>query len=60
MESLTNDMTKVFSKLKKYRGEETKRCEIPFVESLAGKFYAVNSRIRTMIMVSMKCLFRIK
>ena len=42
METFKNDINKVCSKLKKYRGEEVKRSDISVIETLAGKFSGQN------------------
>ena len=42
METFRGDINKVYSKLKKYRGEAFKRIEIPFIETLDGKFTGKN------------------
>ena len=42
MDTFKNDISKVCSKLKKYRGAESKQKEIPFIDTLAGKYIEQN------------------
>ena len=42
MEAYDTDINKVYSKLKKYRGEDSHRNDIPFIETLAGKYVGNN------------------
>ena len=42
MDTFNNDPSKIYSKMKKARGEEVKRIEIPFIETLAGKYTGDN------------------
>ena len=42
METHNTDMSQVCSKLKKIRGESSKVSEIPFIETLAGKYTGKN------------------
>ena len=42
MKTFDEDINKVHSKLKRARGEDTKRNDIPFIETLAGKYVKEN------------------
>ena len=42
METFAHDISKVCTKLKNIRGDKTKRIEIPFIETLCGKFEGEN------------------
>ena len=42
METFANDISKVCTKLKNIRGDKTKSIEIPFIETLCGKFEGEN------------------
>ena len=42
METHDTDMSKIFNKLKKIRGDNRKSVEIPFIETLAGKYSGSN------------------
>ena len=42
METHSKDISKVCSKLKQIRGDASKNLDIPFIETLCGKFEGVN------------------